>query len=110
MGGEQLQQHGLADEVERCDVGTGAERQQIDGEARFGNVGMLWADVLRDLCFFCQQHIQPQGGVQAQHAGVLIGAERAEFGQQAVKQFAGRVLQRSLDAGKVGHPRSLNSL
>ena len=99
--GLQLQQGGLAEQLGRVEVGAGAQGQQFDvagglqvrvgaGHHAFVDGGAL-----------CQQGVGPQRGVQAQQAGVLAEAAQPLAGR--VGKAVQGIVQRVLDAGKIGH-------
>ena len=79
LRGEQLQQHGLAEQVGRLQVGVAAQGQQFDAVRRAAADG---ADGLRDLGALGHQHVGAQGRVQAQQARVLARAQGRQVGQQ----------------------------
>ena len=99
--GLQLQQGGLAEQFGRVEVGACAQGQQFDvagglqvrvgaGHHAFVDGGALG-----------QQGVGAQRGVQAQQAGVL--AEAAQPLACRVGKAVQGIVQRVLDAGKIGH-------
>jgi len=97
--GEQLQQHGLANQVVGIEVGLGAQGQHVhvEGLVGFGCQGLVHAHALG------HQHLVAQGRVQAQQPGVLVDACAQQLVEQRLDRGVRSAAHGVLDARKVGH-------